>query len=238
MAKKYISVQTGKVVTAVYGVANETMTIRKTASVSGQAITVDGKVLALPKAKKVRILSEKMVGGSKWYSISVTLSKKKYKGYILSKKVTLTCEKGLPGVIKHSTPVKLRKTAGSKTQVKVGSQSVSVKNKSQLTILSQHMVSGTKYLKVQVVVDKKTVNGYIREDLADDKDVKRGLYMLSIPSNFTAKCNITELAHIIKMRDKYSTANPEVQQLIESLLEQLEATCRLFTRKFFYEIEN
>ena len=84
----------------------------------------------------------------------------------------------------------------------------------------------------------KTLNGYIREDLADDKDVKRGLYMLSIPSNFTAKCNIAELAHIIKMRDKYSTANPEVQQLIESLLEQLEATCPLFTRKFFYEIDN
>lgn len=198
VAKKYISVQTGKVVTAVYGVANETMTIRKTASVSGQAITVGGKVLALPKAKKVRILSEKMVGSSKWYSISVTLSKKKYKGYILSKKVTLTCEKGLPGVIKHSTPVKLRKTAGSKTQVKVGSQSVSVKNKSQLTILSQHMVSGKKYLKVQVVVDKKTVNGYIQDKFAFLQIVKKEESTANTNTSETSQMTDTEFKKHLK----------------------------------------
>lgn len=30
----------------------------------------------------------------------------------------------------------------------------------------------------------KAANGYVREDLKDDNDAKRGLYMLSIPSNF------------------------------------------------------
>lgn len=84
----------------------------------------------------------------------------------------------------------------------------------------------------------KTVNGYIREDLADNKDAKRGLYMLSIPSNFTAKCNITEFAHIIKLRDKNSNASPELQEMIESLLTQIETACPLFTRDFFYSIEN
>ena len=84
----------------------------------------------------------------------------------------------------------------------------------------------------------RTTNGYIREDLADDKDAKRGLYMLSIPSNFTAKCNLTELAHIVKLRDKNSNANPELRDMIEQLLQQIREACPLFTRELFYEIEN
>lgn len=84
----------------------------------------------------------------------------------------------------------------------------------------------------------KTVNGYVREDLTDVKDVMRGLYMLSIPSTFTAKCNLTEFAHIVKLRDKNSNAAPELQEMIESLLAQIEEKCSLFTRDFFYGIEN
>lgn len=84
----------------------------------------------------------------------------------------------------------------------------------------------------------RTTNGYIREDLKDDKDVKRGLYMLSIPSNFTAKVNITELAHIVKLRDKDSNANPELKEMVESLLNQIKDFCPLFSRDLFYEIAN
>lgn len=84
----------------------------------------------------------------------------------------------------------------------------------------------------------RTTNGYIREDLKDDMDVKRGLYMLSIPSTFTAKCNITEFAHIVKLRDKTSHAAPELREMIESLLAQIEDMCPYFTRELFYAIEN
>lgn len=59
------------------------------------------------------------------------------------------------------------------------------------------------------------VNGYVREDLAKDKDVLRGLYMLSIPSNFIFKCNGTEFAHIINERDIESHAAPELRLMIE-----------------------
>lgn len=59
------------------------------------------------------------------------------------------------------------------------------------------------------------VNGYVREDLAKDKDVLRGLYMLSIPSNFIFKCNGTEFAHIINERDQDSHAAPELRLMIE-----------------------
>lgn len=58
-------------------------------------------------------------------------------------------------------------------------------------------------------------NGYVREDLAKDKDVLRGLYMLSIPSNFIFKCNGTEFAHIINERDADSHAAPELRLMIE-----------------------
>ena len=44
----------------------------------------------------------------------------------------------------------------------------------------------------------KTINGYIKEEYKDSSDVKRGLYMLSIPSNFIFKVNLTEWAHVFK----------------------------------------
>lgn len=84
----------------------------------------------------------------------------------------------------------------------------------------------------------RAVNGYVREEFKDDNDVLRGLYMLSIPSNFIFKCNIIEFAHIVVMRDKYSTAAPELREMIEKVLEQLTiATGGLVTRKFLYTIE-
>ena len=71
----------------------------------------------------------------------------------------------------------------------------------------------------EIVVDGVTyvacTNGYVREDLKDDKDTLRGLYMLSIPSNFIFKCNGTEFAHIINERDKDSHAAPELRLMIE-----------------------
>lgn len=71
----------------------------------------------------------------------------------------------------------------------------------------------------EIVVDGVTyvacTNGYVREDLKDDKDTLRGLYMLSIPSNFIFKCNGTEFAHIINERDEDSHAAPELRLMIE-----------------------
>jgi len=59
--------------------------------------------------------------------------------------------------------------------------------------------------------------GYIREDLKDDRDVKRGLYPEAIPSNFIFKVQYPELCHIVQMRDKNSHAHPELQIMIEQI---------------------
>lgn len=84
----------------------------------------------------------------------------------------------------------------------------------------------------------KTVNGYIREDLKDDKDAKRGLYMLSIPSNFIYKINLTEFAHVYKERNINGRANPEVKQCAEMSADQLEQFQPKFTRELLLEIKN
>lgn len=82
----------------------------------------------------------------------------------------------------------------------------------------------------------RATNGYIREDMKDDKDVKRGLYMECIPSNFIFKVNITELAHVFKERNKDSGANPEVKELCESLISQITEKVPWFTREMFESI--
>ena len=83
-----------------------------------------------------------------------------------------------------------------------------------------------------------STNGYIREDLKDNKDVKRGLYTLDIPSNFIFKINLTELAHVIKERDKNGGANPEVKEVAETIKTLLYDEHKQFTEELFYEIKN
>lgn len=82
----------------------------------------------------------------------------------------------------------------------------------------------------------KTVNGYIREDLKDNRDVKRGLYMESIPSNFIFKCNMAQWAHVYRLRNKNGTANPEVKQLAEMLQDEVEKQMPWFDRGFLAKV--
>lgn len=85
----------------------------------------------------------------------------------------------------------------------------------------------------------KGVNGYILKGMENNKDVKRGLYMLSIPSNFIFKINLTEFAHVFKERNQNGTANQEVKDCIESAVDQLEAaSLGLINRQILLDIKN
>ena len=84
----------------------------------------------------------------------------------------------------------------------------------------------------------KTVNGYVLEGMENNKDALRGLYMLSIPSNFIFKCQLTEWAHIYKERNKNGTANPEVKEFCEAVCDQLEAMIPQFNRELLEAIPN
>lgn len=84
----------------------------------------------------------------------------------------------------------------------------------------------------------KTCNGYIREDMKDNPDVKRGLYMLSIPSNFIFKVNLTEWAHVYKERRTEGHANPEVKECCETIADLIMDWQPEFTRELFMKIKN
>lgn len=68
--------------------------------------------------------------------------------------------------------------------------------------------------------------GYIREDLVHSpevKDVMRGLYPESIPSNAIWKIDLYDLRHVYKHRNKFTHASPELRMGIEELADQVEA---------------
>lgn len=83
----------------------------------------------------------------------------------------------------------------------------------------------------------RKVNGYVKED-CQTQDVERGLYMLSIPSNFIFKINLTEWAHVYKERNAKSSANPEVKECCEAISDMIEAMIPQFNRTLFEEIPN
>lgn len=84
----------------------------------------------------------------------------------------------------------------------------------------------------------KSINGYIKSGHENNPDVKRGLYMLSIPSNFIFKVDLAEWSHVYKERNQYSNANPEVKQLCEGIAEQLQQFHGQLTRDLFLRIPN
>lgn len=85
----------------------------------------------------------------------------------------------------------------------------------------------------------KGTNGYIVKGMENSRDVKRGLYMLSIPSNFIFRINLTEFAHVYKERNANGGANPEVKQAAESMADQVEkATQGIFNRQLLLDIKN
>lgn len=84
----------------------------------------------------------------------------------------------------------------------------------------------------------KGINGYVREDMKDNPDVKRGLYMLSIPSNFIFKVNLTEWAHVYKERNAKGSANPEVKLCCEAIADQISSLQPKFDRELFEKIKN
>ena len=84
----------------------------------------------------------------------------------------------------------------------------------------------------------KTVNVYVLEEYENNKDVLRGLYMLSIPSNFTFRVNCTEFAHILKERDKNGHAHPELQECVEEMLRLIQNEIPQLTREWFYSVKN
>lgn len=85
----------------------------------------------------------------------------------------------------------------------------------------------------------RAVNGYILKGMENSKDVKRGLYMLSIPSNFIFKVDLTEFAHVYKERNENGTAAPEVKTACEKMADWLEEASRGFiNRELLMKIKN
>lgn len=83
----------------------------------------------------------------------------------------------------------------------------------------------------------KGVNGYILKGMENNKDVKRGLYMLSIPSNFIFKVNFVDWAHVYKQRCKSSNANPELKEVVEAIQNEIEETMPWLNRELINRIE-
>lgn len=84
----------------------------------------------------------------------------------------------------------------------------------------------------------KSPNGYVKEEYKSNKDVKRGLYMLSIPSNFVSKINLCEWGHVFKERNSNGGANPEVKEWAEEVMRQITCIHKQITREYVLTIEN
>lgn len=84
----------------------------------------------------------------------------------------------------------------------------------------------------------KSTNGYVLKEYENNKDVKRGLYILGIPSNFISKINLCEWGHVFKERCADGGANPEVKEWAEQVMKQITEFHKDITRDYVLSIKN
>ncbi len=84
----------------------------------------------------------------------------------------------------------------------------------------------------------KSTNGYVLKEYENNKDVKRGLYMLGIPSNFISKINLCEWGHVFRERCADGGANPEVKEWAEQVMKQITEFHKEITRDYVLSIQN
>ena len=137
------------------------LNVRTKASRTGAQLTVSNTKVSLPKETKVTILSEKIVNKEKWYYISFKWEGKTKKGYVLSDYVKLTLKDKVAAKVNSSSKVKIRKAAGGKTYLKVSNKTVSLANKTKLTITKEVTKNEVKYFCVEFTYSKKKQTGYI-----------------------------------------------------------------------------
>lgn len=113
-----------------------------------------------------------------------------------------------------------------------------------LTLGMAEVVTGTFLPKSVILGENEYIRvggGYVKKGLEKDKDVLRGLLPLSIPCDFTFKCNLTEFAHIYRERGSSAngangTAAPELQEMVEWIATRLEEWCPTINREYLLSV--
>ncbi|MDE6853091.1 MAG: hypothetical protein K2J67_11525, partial [Lachnospiraceae bacterium] len=161
----YVQVLTGSVRTYIPAkISKASVSLYKEADAGSTAVKLNGVTFKLAKKADVKILSEKIQNNQKWYKISTQNGSKKVKGYIRAKYVKVTYKKGMPGkVYTDSSAQTLLKKAGGKSGVTLSGKKVTLKNNSQITVLSEKKAGGVKYYKVSVRISKKVIKGFLPE---------------------------------------------------------------------------
>lgn len=160
----YVKVQTGKVRTSISGTVRKSGQELHTKADAGSSLTkIDGKDVKLVKGTAVKILSEKINNDKKWYYVSFKQGRAKCKGYLPATGVKIDYKKGMPAKISSAGTLQLYKKAGGTDLVKAAGKEVTLKNNQQVTAVGEKMVGDSRYYKISVRSNKKTVRGFVAE---------------------------------------------------------------------------
>ncbi len=163
---KYLSVFNGDVCTEIRGVVSPSAVMVRTQPVkSGNVLKYDKASVKLSKKTNVKILSESLTYGIKFYKVSFNYKKKKMTGYVQAKSVVADYSTAIPGIINTSGKVVLRKKAGKTTPVKHYGNAIVLENNTQVLLTGEKTVSGVKYIKMDYTIQDKTYKGYVAANM-------------------------------------------------------------------------
>lgn len=86
------------------------------------------------------------------------------------------------------------------------------------------------------VIFARTPFGYIRKETIgslEERDVRRGLIPLAVASTFIVKCQLTELCHVFRERNRDGNASPELKIMMEDAVKKISEKYPELDRDFF-----
>lgn len=171
---KYLSVMSGDVCTQVNGLVSPSAVLVRTQMVKSGSVLKDENNTKVKLSRKTRvcILSESVIYGVKWYKVSFARNRRKLEGYIPAKSVVTDFTSAIPGIVTTSGQAVLKKTAGKTAPVKRAGAAISLGNGTEVLLTGEKTVSGVKYIKVDVTIEKITYHGYITANLLRFQQVK------------------------------------------------------------------
>ncbi|MEG2513656.1 MAG: SH3 domain-containing protein, partial [Acetivibrio sp.] len=183
--------------------------VRKTPSIKGTQLTINGMKTSLKQATEVMILKEKTMDNQNWYYISFQLNEKTYRGYVLSDYITLTFTKNVSGNIKAPKKIKVRKGAGTeKSYLKIEGTYVTLKDKQEIVVIKESRDSKEKkWFKIAFIHKNTVQTGYIAA-----ANTKLTGTINKIGTVTAPKLNVREKAGISEKKLRYNNKEVELKK--------------------------
>ena len=205
--KKYLVVTSGMTTDSITGFVSENTVLYRNPA-SGSSFVYDGdKRLVLEENESVKIISNSIYEGEKWYKISFDYNGNPYQGYINSKYILVNYNAAVNAKIIATEELTLKSKING-NNLMLNGNIIKLENNTPILVIGTQKSDEKVYDYVEVILDNSKVSGYVSDDNVLFEDVE-------FEKNYVNKTELVlaqaEEEKIVPRKKPRTTAKPVVK---------------------------